>query len=105
MQNVQNCAVQNFYENRTVAYHVLYEFGGKQYSVQMPQDPGPTINLQVSPLGSADPNQAAPASVQYTQPVSVAPTVVYAQPYYTQPAYPPVSLDFGFGYWGGRRWH
>jgi uncharacterized protein YcfJ len=107
IQNVQNCAVQNFYENHTVAYHVLYEFGGKQYAVQMPQDPGPTINLQVSPMGAmnADQNAAmAQAPVQYIQPVSVAPTVVYAQPYYAQPAYPPVSLDLGVGYWGGRRW-
>ena len=107
MQNVQNCAVQNFYENRTVAYHVLYEFGGKQYAVQMPQDPGPTISLQVTPLGSANSNQAssiAQAPVLYTQPINVAPTVVYTQPYYAHPLYPPVSLELGLGYWGGRHW-
>jgi uncharacterized protein YcfJ len=41
-----------FYENRPVAYNVGYEFGGKRYSVQMPTDPGPTLQLQVSPMGS-----------------------------------------------------
>src|SRR5450830_777303 len=52
-QNVQRCHVQNFYENRTVAYNVVYEYAGKQYSVQMPNDPGPNIQLQVSPVGVA----------------------------------------------------
>ena len=49
VHNVQSCTTQNFYENRTVAYNVVYEFNGKQYNVQMPQDPGPTVRLQVTP--------------------------------------------------------
>ena len=48
-QNVQQCSTQNFFENRTVAYNVVYEFAGKQYSVQMPNDPGPTLRLQITP--------------------------------------------------------
>lgn len=47
MQNVQQCSTQTFYENRTVAYNVTYEYAGKQYSVQMPQDPGPYVRLQM----------------------------------------------------------
>ena len=51
-RQVQSCTTQNFFENRTVSYHVLYEYAGKQYSVQMPQDPGPTVRLQITPVVS-----------------------------------------------------
>ena len=50
VHQVQSCTTQNFYENRAVSYHVLYEYAGKQYSVQMPQDPGPTVRLQITPV-------------------------------------------------------
>jgi hypothetical protein len=50
---VQTCSTQSFYENRTVAYNVTYEFAGKQYNVQMPQDPGPTLRLQITPVVSS----------------------------------------------------
>ncbi|MBU3647752.1 MAG: hypothetical protein FGM56_06715 [Limnohabitans sp.] len=50
VRNVQNCSQQMFYENRTMAYNVVYEFAGKQYTVQMPQDPGPTVRLQITPV-------------------------------------------------------
>jgi uncharacterized protein YcfJ len=50
VRNVQNCTQQMFYENRTMAYNVVYEFAGKQYTVQMPTDPGPTVRLQVTPV-------------------------------------------------------
>ena len=56
-QNVQNCSTQTFYENRTTAYNVVYEFNGKQYSVQMPQDPGPTLKLQITPVAASVPAQ------------------------------------------------
>jgi len=111
LQNVQRCGTQTFYENRPVAYNVVYEFAGKQYSVQMPYNPGPTIQLQVSPAGMS-PQAAAPATI--TQPMYVQPaTVVVAPPvypgYYVQPYYPPIGIQMGFGYWGGyrgpRHWH
>lgn len=50
VQSQQRCNMQTFYENRTVSYNVLYEYAGKQYSVQLPRDPGPTIRLQVTPI-------------------------------------------------------
>ena len=50
VRTVQNCTNQVFYENRTTGYHVVYEFAGKQYTVQMPNDPGPTVRLQVTPV-------------------------------------------------------
>lgn len=111
LQNVQRCGTQTFYENRPVAYNVVYEFAGRQYSVQMPYNPGPTIQLQVSPAGMS-PQTAAP--VMTTQPMYVQPaSVVVAPPvypgYYVQPYYPPIGVQLGFGYWGGyrgpRHWH
>lgn len=104
LQNVQHCATQTVYENRTVGYNVQYEFAGKQYAVQMPQDPGPTIALQVGPASAVQTQPLAVAPVvDYTQPgatvVVQAPPVVYAQPYY-----PPVTLGVGFGFWDHRRW-
>ena len=50
VRQVQNCTNQVFYENRTTAYNVIYEFAGKQYTVQWPKDPGPTIKLQITPV-------------------------------------------------------
>ena len=32
-QNVQTCTTQTFYETRTTAYNVVYEYGGKQYTL------------------------------------------------------------------------
>jgi uncharacterized protein YcfJ len=101
VQNMQRCVTQTFYENRTVAYSVVYEYAGKQYAVQMPHDPGSTLQLQVMPVGSAAPaagqgNYLAQGQVTYAQPGQVA---------MTQPVYVPVYLDLGWGYWGGHRGH
>jgi uncharacterized protein YcfJ len=94
-QNVQRCNTQTFYENRTMAYNVVYEFNGKQYQVQMPQDPGPYVQLSVTPVNTPAPAQPAPVIVRpvtqapvYTQPVVVEssttyiehPRVVYVRP-------------------------
>lgn len=123
VQQVQQCGTQTFYENRTVAYQVIYEYAGKQYSVQMPQDPGPFVKLQITPVGSATPpppaagqyRQIAPTPQVYIEPTYVeSPQVVYtsgyyARPYYAQPYYAPIglSLNFGFGrgYGGGRGYY
>ena len=93
-QNVQRCTTQTFFENRPTAYNVVYEFNGKQYSVQLPQDPGPFVSLQVTPVGVATqpaPAQPAPVIVRpvvqapviqtpvYTQPVIVESSTVYVQ--------------------------
>jgi len=49
-QTVQNCTTQNVIENRIIGYNVTYEFNGKQYNIQLPRDPGPTIKLNVTPV-------------------------------------------------------
>lgn len=111
LQDVQRCGVQTFHENRTVGYNVVYEFAGKQYAVQMPNDPGPTIRLQISPVGAAGAQAAVPSSpIINPQPVYAQPsTVIVAQPvypgYYIRPYYPPLGIQLGFGYWGGHHHH
>ena len=60
VRTVQTCNNQNFYESRIVAYNVLYEYAGKQYTVQMPQDPGPTLRLQITPMISSSQNYNYP---------------------------------------------
>jgi uncharacterized protein YcfJ len=62
-KTVQQCGTQNFYENRTVAYNVVYEYAGRQYSTQMPNDPGRFVRLSVTPVDSAP-----PPPVQYVPP-------------------------------------
>jgi uncharacterized protein YcfJ len=47
-QSVRRCEQRNNYENRVVAYNVVYEFAGQRYSTQMGQEPGATIPLQVT---------------------------------------------------------
>lgn len=110
VQNVQQCSTQTVYENRTTAYNVVYEYAGKQYSVQMPQDPGPYVRLQVTPVGGSvaapPPPVQAPVSTTtviqqpttYVQPAVVYPApVVYPASYY----YPPVGVSLNFGYYRG----
>jgi uncharacterized protein YcfJ len=110
-QNVQSCTTQTFYENRTTAYNVVYEFNGKQYTVQMPQDPGPSVRLQVTPVGgSAAPQQGATTNIPQdmgtpapVQTVAAVPAVVYTYPgYYYRPYYSP-GVNFNLGWYGGHR--
>lgn len=124
VQNVQQCTTQTFYENRTTGYNVRYEFNGKEYNVQLPYDPGPTIRLQVTPVGSGEPAPdsatgregtvagtivgAAAPLMATTAPVVIPPTAVYPiypayayRPYY---AYPP-AFSFSLGYVGGHGRH
>lgn len=126
VQNVQRCTTQTFYENRASHYNVVYEYQGTQYNVQMAQDPGQYVRLQVTPVGAmpAAPQpgfpaqqfqpgqpqtyyQQAPSQHGYVvqQPVYVAPVVVesystyYPRPYFVQNYYRPShgpSVSFGF---------
>ena len=83
-QNVQSCSTQTFYENRASYYNVVYDYQGTQYTVQMPQDPGPTIKLQVTPVGTVQ-NQPNPQTQQIRPQVSVQPQEQIAQPQAYQP--------------------
>lgn len=113
--NQTTCTTQSAYENRLVGYEVVYEYAGKRFTVQLPQDPGPTIALQVSPVGVAtapmappQPQIMNPAPVVQPQVIYAPPTVVYGAPYYYGNPYPfTTSINLGWGYrggYGGRHW-
>lgn len=113
-QNVQRCTTQTVLENRVVAYQVVYEYAGKQYAAQLPQDPGPQVQLQITPMNALPP--AAPPSPITFAP-AIAPQVVYVQPAYVgsastwYPSYrpygygPPLGINLQFGYGSGHRGH
>ena len=104
VQNVQQCTTQTFYENRTVAYNVTYEYAGHGTHRAAALDPGATIRLELTPMagasppacGRGSPTPALPAprwasswAAPPAQPVMVAPPVAYTT-YYpaAYPAYP-----------------
>jgi uncharacterized protein YcfJ len=113
LQNIQRCSHQVVYENQTVAYNVVYRYAGKQYAVQMPRDPGKTIALQVSPVGSAlsvaQSDRVTSVQSDYVQPAPV----IVTQGIYShddrRPWYPPVAINLGYSYPSSRhshdRWH
>ncbi len=108
-QMAQQCYTQTYYENRTVGYNVMYEYAGRQYSAQLPYDPGPTIRVQVTPVGAGDypaPSAArpgAPAPLVTAPPISYVPVdagaVIVPAAYMAPVVYPrpyPISLSFGY---------
>ena len=111
IQTVQNCSTQTFFETHNAGYSVVYEYAGRQYTTTLPNDPGATIALQVTPLGNGAALVRAPVqqvvSGDYYQPepayVVGAPVVVQAVPYY-RPAVP-IGVELNMGYQrGGRYW-
>ena len=112
IQNVQTCQVQPIQQTKLAYYDVKYEYAGKQYAVQMPNDPGPYLNISITPQVTGNANYALP---QNTQPVQVmpqavgVPTPVYVGPAVYSYGYPysygpsPFSVHLGFGYYGGYR--
>jgi uncharacterized protein YcfJ len=103
IQNQTTCTTQTIYENRLIGYNVVYEYAGKQYNVQLPQDPGPTIQLQVTPLGA--PRSEAPAPTDTVVTTAMAPATVINESrvvYVPTPvyrSYPPVYTNVNLG-WG-----
>jgi uncharacterized protein YcfJ len=130
----QQCRTVTAQESRVVAYDVVYEYHGQRYSTRLPEDPGPSLAVDVRPAGGAAAEPSAP--MQYgavppatygavppaygdTAPIGNAPPpVTYASPppaYYpvapaVYPAYSPYYyaapvIGFGLGYWAGSAWH
>lgn len=106
-QNVQTCSTQTFYENRTMYYNVVYEYAGKQYTVQMPNDPGPYVKLQITPISAAQPDDAVGSSLTTApavQPIIQVqappqwvsqPVVIVSDNYYPRTIYPRHHHDRG----------
>ena len=69
-------------EKQTVGYKVVYEYAGKRYTTQLPQDPGATVNLQITPSAALKPAARVAAA-----PVTTASTAAAREPIYTEPIY------------------
>ncbi len=52
-QVVRQCTTETHFESRTVGYDVVYQYAGVKYNVQMPQDPGRYVNVNVTPATPA----------------------------------------------------
>lgn len=104
-QSVTHCSQQVRYENRVVAYQVVYEYAGRSYSMQTATAPGEWIPIQVAPVGAtqATPVAVPQASETFTQPMIRAyPEVVYGPaPRYIDSG---VSFRYGWGGWGSHHW-
>ena len=86
-ETYRQCGSQTFYENRTVAYDVVYEYAGRQYRTQMPQDPGRFVRLNVTPADAMPPPPVVYPSYQpQTQYVEPSTRITIGTTYY--PAYP-----------------
>lgn len=102
--NVTQCSTHTVYENRPVAWNVVYEYAGQQYSTQMAQDPGPSLRIQTGQVDAAlaagpayapaygqNPGQGYGQAypLVYTNPAPVYAPQASVQPVYTQPMYAP----------------
>ena len=121
-QNVQQCSTVTTYENRTMHYDVVYEYADRRYNIQMANDPGAFVRLQLSPVGIMPPAGRSPQSyMQYqSEPAEVivsrpkvyaqpAPVTVYPAPYprfqVAPYHYPPgFSLNLGNRHGGHGHW-
>ncbi len=59
-QTVQDCHQEYRTTTRTKAYRVIYEYAGKRYEIEMANDPGPTLPVQVNPVTSPTSRLALP---------------------------------------------
>lgn len=102
IQNVQTCNPVASQQNQLAYYDVKYEFAGKQYSVQMANDPGSFINVSITPQID---NQMVPSHAVISSP----PSVVYVAPMYPAPGVGWVwefHPRFGWGWrYPGYGWH
>jgi hypothetical protein len=94
----------------STVFNVVYEYAGKQYTVQMPNDPGAYVTLQINPTFSAStpipPLAPAPQVIYLQSPPQVLSNPVYVMPYsppyyYGNPL--PFTFNFGLGYYRWRR--
>lgn len=70
-----------------IAYHVIYQYQGRQYSTVMPQDPGAQVTIEVP--------RPAPPVTSGNSPAMVTVQVMALQSVQTYPARPPVVRYVG----------
>jgi len=96
-ETYRQCGTQTFYENRTVAYDVVYEYAGRQYRTQMPQNPGRFVRLNVTPADAMPPPPVVYPSYQpQTQYVEPSTRITIGTTYY--PSYPGNRWGPGYPY-------
>jgi len=98
-QVVRNCTTQTHFESRTVGYNVVYQYAGVKYNVQMPQDPGRYVNVNVTPAysGRLHHSNGRPNAARQ---VAVATRVTVGSQHYTaQPVIQPVHYQGGQRNW------
>jgi hypothetical protein len=108
----QHCRTEMVTEDRNIGYRVVYEYAGRQHTVQLPFPPGATIPLevQVSVQGAVPTPEVASYSPApevvvrdrvYVEPAYY-PSRAYYPGYYYDPLFPIVGLALGYsvGYYG-----
>jgi len=50
-----HCGLLTFHETRTTGYSVVYLYEGREHTVQLPHDPGPTLTCRLTPAAWANP--------------------------------------------------
>lgn len=103
-QERTTCTTQNILENRTIGYNVTYEYAGRRYQVQLPQDPGPTLQIQVTPMVPGGRTSAAPAEGVVIAQAAVAPSTVVVRDVVIREAYPSrvwIAPAVTWGIYGG----
>ena len=99
------CGQVSQLQNRITHYNVVYEYGGKSYSVALAQDPGPWLPIQVTPvveMAPPMPPPMAPTTVWVSAPAPPPPVVMFPYPYGHAPVYRPFPFSVHFGFYGGR---
>lgn len=77
LQQVRHCTTTTTYHNQVLHYDVVYEYAGRRHAVQLPHDPGPTLQVQVTPVGMPPPAHPAPhpQAMADMAPMRVAPSI------------------------------
>lgn len=85
----QRCRTETVSEDRTIGYKVVYEYAGKQHTVQLPFPPGATIELEVTPAAQTLSRASSRGAASAPQRVYVERDVErsYREPIYSEPAY------------------
>jgi len=77
-RTVRRCSVEHAYEDRTGAYRVVYEYGGREYTTVMRRDPGRYVQVQVQAVPDGD-DMPPPRARRAPPPLSSRPPPAYVE--------------------------